>query len=132
MAYYSNLRQEHRCPNPCASPGICDIATAPQSVESIFKGKFDTFQYTKARIYLSSRRAMSHINSDYFPQYTQVARRLPCIVPISPDAITHDGPHVHSTDPKMFHFCETRCISCDYLCHLPLGQWHDIRLTKIA
>lgn len=41
------LRQEHTCTALCAAPGICEIATAPQSIEATFTGKHETFEYTK-------------------------------------------------------------------------------------
>jgi len=82
-------------------PGICDIATSPQSIESTFTGRHEKFQYTK---------------------FTQVARNLPCVIPIAPDEVIHTGPHVHSTDSKAFHFCEERCPSCSYFCTLPLDH----------
>ncbi|KDQ16740.1 hypothetical protein BOTBODRAFT_53828 [Botryobasidium botryosum FD-172 SS1] len=93
--------QKHSCIEICEMPGVCDIATSPQSIESTFTGRHEVFQYTK---------------------FTQVARQLPCVIPIEPDEISHTGPHVHSTDPKVFHFCEERCPSCSYFCTLPLDH----------
>jgi len=93
--------QKHSCIKVCEMPGVCDIATSPQSIESTFTGRHEVFQYTK---------------------FTQVARQLPCVIPIEPDETTHSGPHVHSTDPKVFHFCEERCPSCSYFCTLPLDH----------
>jgi hypothetical protein len=43
-------------------------------------------------------------------------------VPINPMQLTHDGPHIHSTDPKAFHYCEEQCDHCGYYCNLPLGR----------
>ena len=40
-------RQEHLCNSGCSAPGICEIETAPQSIEATFTGKHETFQYTK-------------------------------------------------------------------------------------
>ncbi|KAJ6519114.1 hypothetical protein C8R45DRAFT_851769, partial [Mycena sanguinolenta] len=93
--------QTHNCRASCQQPGICEIATAPQSIEATFTGRHETFQYTK---------------------YSQVAKRLPCVFPIPPGKREHDGPHNHSTDPAPFHFCETRCESCGYFCTLPRGH----------
>jgi hypothetical protein len=42
-------RQEHVCPQRCGSSGICEIATTPQKIESVFVGKRNT-QYTKVPI----------------------------------------------------------------------------------
>jgi hypothetical protein len=40
-------REEHSCPKPCTADGICEIETAPQSIEATFTGRHETFQYTK-------------------------------------------------------------------------------------
>jgi hypothetical protein len=37
-----------------------------------------------------------------------VAKRLPCVIPIASDGLTHDGLHIHTTDPNPFHYCEAR------------------------
>lgn len=55
-------------------------------------------------------------------QYTQVANRLPCVQRIPKNKIRHDGAHVHSIKKDAFHFCETRCPYCQYVCSLPLGN----------
>ncbi|KAJ7195854.1 hypothetical protein C8J57DRAFT_534894 [Mycena rebaudengoi] len=93
--------QVHNCRAVCQATGICEIDTAPQSVEATFTGRHETFQYTK---------------------YSQVAKRLPCVFQIPPGELQHSGPHNHSTDPVPFHFCETRCDSCQYFCTLPRGH----------
>ncbi|KAL4063347.1 hypothetical protein J3A83DRAFT_4404551 [Scleroderma citrinum] len=101
--------QEHLCISDCSAQGICEIETAPQSIEATFTGKHETFQYTK---------------------YSQVAKRLKCVKLIPPGATNHEGPHNHSTDTKVVHFCETRCENCGYFCTLPLGhpqQEHETR-----
>ena len=68
-----------------------------------------------------------------------VAKRLRCIKPIPPGALDHRGPHNHSLDMKIVHFCEarygdrmlfitilssqySRCANCNYFCTLPLGK----------
>ena len=38
----------------CAAPGICDIETAPHSIEATFTGRNETFQYTKVRHLVSN------------------------------------------------------------------------------
>ncbi|KAG9310081.1 hypothetical protein JVU11DRAFT_9689 [Chiua virens] len=101
--------QEHLCTALCAAPGICEIETAPHSIEATFTGRNETFQYTK---------------------YTQDAKRLKCIKPIPPGATQHKGPHNHSLDKKVVHFCQARCENCNYFCTLPLGhpqQEHETR-----
>ncbi|KAJ7656315.1 hypothetical protein DFH06DRAFT_1091207 [Mycena polygramma] len=99
--------QTHNCGASCQAAGICEIETAPQSIEATFTGRHQTFQYTK---------------------YSQVAKRLPCVFPIPPGERQHTGPHSHSTEPAPFHFCEAKCESCGYFCTLPRGhpqQEHD-------
>ncbi|KAJ6514882.1 hypothetical protein C8R47DRAFT_1275662 [Mycena vitilis] len=100
------FRQTHNCGASCQAAGICEIETAPQSVEATFTGRHQTFQYTKV-----------------------LAKRLPCVFPIPPGERQHTGPHSHSsTEPAPFHFCETKCESCGYFCTLPRGhpqQEHD-------
>ncbi|KAF8216813.1 hypothetical protein K438DRAFT_1658303 [Mycena galopus ATCC 62051] len=93
--------QTHNCSASCQAAGICEIETAPQSIEATFTGRHETFQYTK---------------------YSQAAKRLPCVFPIPPGQREHSGPHNHSTDPAPFHFCEMRCESCGYFCTLPRGH----------
>jgi len=44
---YRYYRQEHLCTAICAARGICNIETAPHSIEATFTGKNETFQYTK-------------------------------------------------------------------------------------
>ncbi|KAI0302831.1 hypothetical protein B0F90DRAFT_1809754 [Multifurca ochricompacta] len=74
--------ESHPCSALCSAPGICQIDTAPLSIEATFTGKHDTFQYTK---------------------------RLQCIKTIQPEQMEHEGPHIHGKEEKPFHFCETRC-----------------------
>ncbi|KAK0239015.1 hypothetical protein EDD85DRAFT_527825 [Armillaria nabsnona] len=93
--------QEHPCPAVCAAHGSCEIDTAPQSIKATFTGRHETFEYTK---------------------YSQVAKRLPCAIPIPAGRQQHEGTHIHSTDPNPFHFCESRCDNCGYYCTLPLGH----------
>ncbi|KAK0489058.1 hypothetical protein IW261DRAFT_1602879 [Armillaria novae-zelandiae] len=85
----------------CAALGTCEIDTAPQSIKATFTGRHETFQYTK---------------------YSQVAKRLQCAIIIPAGKQQHEGPHIHSTDPDPFHFCESRCNYCGYYCTLPLGH----------
>ncbi|KAI0774120.1 hypothetical protein C8Q74DRAFT_810377 [Fomes fomentarius] len=99
--------QEHACSALCSAKGICQIDTSPQSVEATFTGRHESFQYTK---------------------YTQVAKRLPCVITIPVGETEHHGNHSHDASQKCFHHCETRCPDCGYFCMLPLGhtqQEHD-------
>lgn len=93
--------QEHKCSALCGANGICQIDTAPQSIEATFTGRHETFQYTK---------------------YSQDSKRLRCAITIPPNEREHAGHHVHDTLPNPFHFCETRCLNCGYFCTLPLGH----------
>lgn len=43
----SQDRQDHACGSLCEMLGICQIETAPQSIEATFTGRHETFQYTK-------------------------------------------------------------------------------------
>ncbi|KAG1886619.1 hypothetical protein F4604DRAFT_1278700 [Suillus subluteus] len=101
--------EEHSCSVQCTAEGICEIETAPQSIEATFTGRHETFQYTK---------------------YSQVAKRLRCAKSIPPGLVAHAGRHNHSLDQKVVHFCRARCDHCGYYCTLPLGhpqQEHETR-----
>ncbi|KAG8960525.1 hypothetical protein FRC03_006451 [Tulasnella sp. 419] len=100
--------QTHPCTEECESPGTCEINTEPHSVESTFIGIHETFQYTK---------------------FTQLARRLPCIIQIPPGSLFHEGSHVHDTRPDAFHFCTECCENCGYICTLPLGHSQPLHET---
>ncbi|KAI5122456.1 hypothetical protein M0805_008767 [Coniferiporia weirii] len=93
--------QEHKCISLCSSVGVCEIDTVPQSIEATFNGAHDKFQYTK---------------------YSQVTKRLQCAVPIAPGCIRHEGSHVHSTASNVFHYCDSRCDNCGYVCTFPQGH----------
>jgi len=69
-----NYRQEHLCTADCAAPGICDIETAPHSIEATFTGKNETFQYTKVCLSVS-------IGSDTDPSCSILkVRRSSCML----------------------------------------------------
>ncbi|KAF8549816.1 hypothetical protein OG21DRAFT_1447416 [Imleria badia] len=101
--------KQHNCSQRCTARGVCEIETAPESIEETFKGRHECFQYTK---------------------YSQVAKRLKCVKLIPPGQLQHEGSHAHSLDPDVVHYCEERCASCQYYCTLPLGhsqQEHETR-----
>ncbi|KAI6143614.1 hypothetical protein BKA82DRAFT_127237 [Pisolithus tinctorius] len=103
--------QEHLCTAMCSAQGICEIETAPHSIEATFTGKHETFQYTKVG-------------------NLTLAKRLKCVKLVPPGATQHRGSHNHSLDKKIIHFCEARCENCGYFCTLPLGhpqQEHETR-----
>jgi hypothetical protein len=41
--------QEHPCPQRCTAPGVCEIDTAPHSIEATFEGMHECFHYTRVR-----------------------------------------------------------------------------------
>ncbi|KAG1805444.1 uncharacterized protein BJ212DRAFT_1391820 [Suillus subaureus] len=101
--------EEHPCPMQCIADGICEIETAPQSIEATFTGKHETFQYTKVAC---------------------LAKRLRCAKSIPPGLVAHEGQHNHSLDQRVVHFCRAKCEHCGYYCTLPLGhpqQEHETR-----
>ncbi|CAE6431445.1 unnamed protein product [Rhizoctonia solani] len=85
------------------------IETQPAAVEEQFSGRHETFQYTR---------------------YTQVERRLTCVIKIPPGKLHHIGEHSHTTDEKPFHHCNERCPGCQYLCTLPLGHTQQLHETS--
>lgn len=101
--------QKHDCTNLCDADGICEIKTRPSAIQEQFAGRHESFMYTR---------------------YTQVARRLDCVIPIPPGALTHDGVHTHDTAADVFHFCDARCPNCEYLCTLPLGHPQQLHETS--
>ncbi|QRW13376.1 E3 ubiquitin-protein ligase TRIP12 [Ceratobasidium sp. AG-Ba] len=65
-----------------------------------------------------------------FVKSKPVDRRLSCVVPIPPGELTHLGLHTHSTEDDVFHYCDTRCPNCEYLCTLPLGHTQQLHETS--
>ncbi|KDN38013.1 hypothetical protein RSAG8_09786, partial [Rhizoctonia solani AG-8 WAC10335] len=101
--------QEHNCSRLCEADGICQIETRPSTIQDQFSGRHESFMYTR---------------------YTQVDRRLSCVIPIPPGELEHDGQHTHDTDEDVFHFCDARCPNCEYLCTLPLGHGQQLHETS--
>ncbi|KAG8215117.1 hypothetical protein J3R82DRAFT_8568 [Butyriboletus roseoflavus] len=99
----------HACSQRCTAAGVCQIDTAPESIEATFKGMHECFQYTK---------------------YSQVAKRLKCVKIIPPGHLQHEGSHDHSLDPNVIHYCQARCASCKYYCTLPLGHSEQEHITR--
>jgi hypothetical protein len=54
-------REAHPCSALCSDNGICNIETAPQSIEATFTGRHETFQYTKVIQSSSIMRSISLI-----------------------------------------------------------------------
>ena len=93
---------EHPCKAKCEMAGYCGVATEVVRTTSTFKGKRGEFEYEL----VSEQRAV----------------RKDCCVPIPPHCLSHPGPHCHSQDPNVVHFCEERCSGCAYVCTLPQGH----------
>ena len=55
-----------------------------------------------------------------------VAKRLKCIKPISAGATKHNGPHNHSLDKKVVHFCEAK-YGCRMCCRLLFHRHLDAK-----
>jgi hypothetical protein len=49
-------RKPHTCSQRCTAHGVCEIDTAPESIEETFKGMHECFQYTKVRLHFPLRR----------------------------------------------------------------------------
>ncbi|KAJ1300985.1 hypothetical protein OPQ81_003409 [Rhizoctonia solani] len=101
--------QEHNCSRLCEADGICQIETRPSAIQDQFSGRHESFMYTR---------------------YSQVDRRLSCVIPIPPGEVAHEGAHVHDTEENAFHFCDARCPNCEYLCTLPLGHGQQLHETS--
>lgn len=98
--------QGHPCSALCSADRICQIDTTPLPIEATFTG----------------RQEMVH--------HTKTAMRLSCMKIIGPGVIEHDGSHIHTNEEQPFHFCESRCGACGYICTPPLGhtrQEHETR-----
>ncbi|KAI5998937.1 hypothetical protein F5J12DRAFT_724706, partial [Pisolithus orientalis] len=108
--------REHLCTAMCSAQGICEIETAPHSIEATFTGRHENFQYKKVG------------NST-------LAKRLKCVKLVPPGTARHEGSHNHSLGKQVIHFCEARCENCGYFCTLPLGhpqQEHETRHGSIS
>ncbi|KAH9963060.1 hypothetical protein BJV74DRAFT_880022 [Russula compacta] len=56
-------REAHSCSALCSAPGICQIDTAPLSIEATFTGRHETFQYTKTIEPGQTSHTDAHIHS---------------------------------------------------------------------
>ncbi|CAE6371963.1 unnamed protein product [Rhizoctonia solani] len=99
--------QQHSCAKLCDAEGICQIEARPSAIQERFCGQHETFMYTR---------------------YTQVYRRLQCVIPVPPGELSHKGVHTHDTGA--FHYCNVRCPSCEYLCMLPYGHAQQLHETS--
>ncbi|KAH7325390.1 hypothetical protein B0J17DRAFT_581710 [Rhizoctonia solani] len=99
----------HKCSKLCEERGICGIELEPSRCESQFSGRHASFAYTR---------------------FTQVSKRQPCNVEISPWKMSHGGPHTHDPSGNSFHFCDVRCPGCSYFCTQPLGHTQPLHKTN--
>ncbi|KAG1886418.1 uncharacterized protein F5891DRAFT_1082392 [Suillus fuscotomentosus] len=97
--------EEHSCSVQCTAEGICEIETAPQSIEATFTGRHETFQYTKVAF---------------------LAKRLRCAKSIPPGLVAHTGRHNHSLDQRVVHFCRAKLETFFRFCGHP-QQEHETR-----
>ena len=114
--------EAHSCSAFCSAQGICQIDTAPLSVEATFTGRHETFQFTKVSttrlstssllipsfLFHSIRKVCQELSTLGLSDVRVVAKRLQCIKTIEPGGTSHAGPHIHSKEKQIFHYCETR------------------------
>ena len=48
------------------------------------------------------------MRSSFIADGISVAKRLPCVIPIAPNDLTHNGAHSHTIDVDPFHYCKSR------------------------
>lgn len=103
------------------------------SIEAVFTGRHETFQYTKVATAMAHATRHSFLILLFFfffcyLVYTRfdlnhsqmkvrccadmcpVAKRLQCVNSIDPGQIIHSGGHIHSNEEQPFHFCEERYV----------------------
>jgi hypothetical protein len=121
-------RETHACSASCSDPGICQIDTAPQSIEATFTGRHETFQYTKVlhsrdiicygslifTCYVVYARFVQRQNLWHCANLEQVAKQLQCVKTIPQGQTSHEGSHTHSKEKRPFHFCKARCVTKRY------------------
>ena len=142
-------REAHACSALCTDKGICQIDTAPQSIEATFTGRHETFQYTKVVFFFALRRAFLisyavHTRCVESPGHgivlTPIQLQNGCSA-LGPFRL--DRCHMRGHTPiakKTSHFTSARhgawllayygsgvlrrcsCESCGYFCTLPLGK----------
>eukprot|EP00899_Mesostigma_viride_P029694 jgi/Mesvir1/990/Mv17532-RA.1 len=94
--------KEHACPRRCEAEGICRVTVQQisEANEEVFEGRRSTFSY----------KSLSEANG----------HREKCAVRVPPYHLEHEGPHIHSLDPRVVHTCNERCRTCNYYCELPI------------
>ncbi|CAG8735099.1 5498_t:CDS:2, partial [Cetraspora pellucida] len=103
--------KEHQCQELCEDPGICKVQTEPKKQEETYKGLVDTTSIT-------------------FIKYIQVSERLKCSRKIPPDSFNHTGKHSHDPNGEGIHYCDKKCVFCEYYCTLPYGHIQNLHDTR--
>ncbi|KAH9312709.1 hypothetical protein KI387_027744 [Taxus chinensis] len=93
---------EHARAESCEMPGICEIFTELVRQNRVFQGQRGSFEY-------------EHVSE-------QNGLRKGCCIPIPRFQRSHQGPHVHTKNENVVHYCDTRCQACGYFCRLPLDH----------
>ncbi|KAH7282153.1 hypothetical protein KP509_35G015100 [Ceratopteris richardii] len=93
---------EHPCAGVCEAPGVCNVVTELLRQTRHFHGKRGDFEY------------------DFVSEQSE--DRKGCCLMIPSFTREHSGPHVHSTNTNVVHYCNIRCPDCDYYCQLPYGH----------
>eukprot|EP01018_Ginkgo_biloba_P017610 Gb_37646 [translate_table: standard] len=83
-------------------PGTCEIFTELVRRTRHFQGRRGSFEY-------------EHVSE-------QNGLRKDCCILVLPFKRSHEGPHVHTKNEETLHYCDTRCQSCGYFCHLPMDH----------
>eukprot|EP00741_Cyanophora_paradoxa_P015292 tig00000194_g14761.t1 len=101
--------QAHPCADLCQHPGVCEIMSQLVRERRTFRGTRGDFEY------------------DCYTEQNSIRRR--CCKMIPPGATSHEGDHVHTEDPRALHYCDTKCPSCGYVCHLPWAHQQALHKT---
>ncbi|KAH7282158.1 hypothetical protein KP509_35G015400 [Ceratopteris richardii] len=93
---------KHPCAGMCEVPGVCNVVTELLKQTKRFHGQRGNFEY------------------DFVSEQSE--DRKGCCLMIPAFTRKHSGPHVHSTNTNVVHYCDKRCPDCDYYCQLPFGH----------
>ncbi|KAH7438563.1 hypothetical protein KP509_04G020600 [Ceratopteris richardii] len=93
---------EHLCDAKCEARGVCNVVTELVKQTKVFHGKRGDFEY------------------DFVSEQSEF--RKGCCVMIPAFTSKHSGPHLHSLNTNVIHYCDVRCPNCEYYCQLPFGH----------
>mmetsp|Transcript_22245 Transcript_22245/g.37245 ORF Transcript_22245/g.37245 Transcript_22245/m.37245 type:complete len:1360 (-) Transcript_22245:841-4920(-) len=102
--------RSHPCTHQCEHAGVCEITSQLIRERRTFRGTRGDFDY------------------DFVTEQNSVRRRCSRMVP--PFALTHDGLHSHTDDPKVAHYCDAKCPACGYVCNLPWAHAEPLHKTE--